>query len=142
MSGDHPIILYDGLCPVCNRLNLFVLRRDPIGRFQFAPLQGAFAHQVLARRQSLPPDLDTMYVLVAPGTPEERLLRRADGVHYVLRNLGGGWRFLASVGDLLPRCVCNAAYNAIARNRYRFGRHEACPVPRPEWRDRFVDMPQ
>ncbi|MSQ10522.1 MAG: DUF393 domain-containing protein [Dehalococcoidia bacterium] len=138
MNRYHPVLLYDGLCPVCNRLNLFVLGRDHLARFRFAPLQSAFAHQVLARHQSLSPDVETVYVVAEPGANDERLLARADAILYVLRALGGGWRLLAAVAALLPRRARNAAYDLMARNRYRFGRHDACALPRLEWRDRFI----
>lgn len=140
MNRENPVVLYDGLCPVCNRLNLFVLHRDHPGRFRYAPLQSAFAHQVLARHQSRPPDLETVYVVAESGTTGERLLARADAILYVLRALGGGWRLLAAVAGLFPRRLRDTAYNLIARNRYRFGRHDVCALPRPEWRDRFIEV--
>ena len=46
----HPILLYDGVCGLCNRLNQFVLRRDPAGIFRFASLQSALAARILSRR--------------------------------------------------------------------------------------------
>jgi len=140
MNRSRSVVLYDGLCPVCSRLTLLVLRHDTAGQFSFAPLQSAYARNLLARHQASPPDPDTMYVALAAGTPSERLLTRADAVHHVLYTLSGPWRAVALVAGALPRALRNAAYSLVARNRYRFGRYQACALPRPEWRDRFIEV--
>ncbi|MGD0759191.1 MAG: DUF393 domain-containing protein [Candidatus Sulfotelmatobacter sp.] len=67
----HPILLYDGVCGLCNRLNQFVLRRDPAGIFRFASLQSALAIRILARHGADAADLDTVYVVVNPDQPDE-----------------------------------------------------------------------
>src|SRR3981189_842412 len=84
----HPIILYDGVCGLCNRVNQFVLRRDPEGVFRFASLQSAVAGRILARHGANPEDLDTVYVVVDYELPEERLVPRADAVIFILKQLG------------------------------------------------------
>jgi predicted DCC family thiol-disulfide oxidoreductase YuxK len=60
----HPIILYDGVCGLCNRLNQFVLRRDREGTFRFAWLQSPLAARILAQHGANPQDLDTVYVVL------------------------------------------------------------------------------
>jgi predicted DCC family thiol-disulfide oxidoreductase YuxK len=118
----------------------FVLRHDRGGRFRFAALQSRFATQTLARHTRDPLDLDTMYLLLDAGTPNERLLNKSDGILGVLRELGGFWRLLA-LARVLPLALRNRAYDFLARNRYRwFGIYDACPIPPPEVRQRFADL--
>ena len=86
--GAHPILLYDGVCGLCNRMVQFVLRRDPGGVFRFASLQSSLAGRVLARHGADAGDLDTVYVVVHAEQADEELLARSDAVIFVLRHLG------------------------------------------------------
>jgi predicted DCC family thiol-disulfide oxidoreductase YuxK len=137
----HPILLYDGVCGLCNRLNQFVLRRDPAGIFRFASLQSALAIRILARHGADAADLDTVYVVVNPDQPDENLLARSNAVIFVLKQLGGFWRFMGFLLQFNPRFLRDRGYRVVARNRYRFfGRSETCFLPSPENRDRFLDV--
>jgi predicted DCC family thiol-disulfide oxidoreductase YuxK len=134
-----PIILYDGVCGLCNRLNRFVLARDPAGRFRFAALQSALAAEILTRHGRDPRDLDTLYLVLAPGRPEERLLRKSDAALWILRELGGGWRLAGALG-VVPKTIRDFGYDLVARTRYRlFGRYDACLLPDQRYRARFLD---
>jgi predicted DCC family thiol-disulfide oxidoreductase YuxK len=134
------IILYDGVCGLCNGFVAFVWPRDRERRFRFAPLQGATARAVLGRHGRDATALDTVIVVVDPDGPAERLLDRSTAGLYVLAGLGGGWRALATLLGWLPRPLLDLAYRALARNRYRlFGRLDACAVPGPEHRERFIE---
>jgi predicted DCC family thiol-disulfide oxidoreductase YuxK len=136
----HPIILYDGVCGLCNRLNQFVLRRDPDGIFRFASLQSGPAARILARHGANPGDLNTVYVVLDHDLPGEHLLLRSDAIAFILRQLGGLWKPLGLLGQLIPRPLSDWAYGMVARNRYRvFGRSESCMLPSPQHRDRFLD---
>lgn len=138
MHEAEAILLYDGVCGLCNRLNRFILRRDPQGRFHFAALQSDFARQLLARHGRDAAAVDTFYVVTAPGSDDEAVLDRARAALHVARALGWPWR-AASVLGLLPTRLLDLAYRLVARSRYRiFGRSERCELPRPEWADRFV----
>lgn len=118
----------------------FLLRRDRAGRIRFAPLQGALAREKLGPLGGAAAQLDTVYVLVDRQPPGERVLERSRAVLHALEQLGGGWRWLARAAGLVPRPIADAVYGFIARRRYRlFGRYDACPLPRPEWKDRFVE---
>jgi|SRR5215470_11148494 len=138
---SHPILLYDGVCGLCNRLNQFVLRHDPGAVFRFASLQSPFATRILTRHRANPKDLDTVYVVLNHELPNEKLLPRSDAALFVLKNLGGLWRLSGFLLQLLPRSIRDWGYNLVARNRYRlFGRFETCPLPMPEDRARFLDI--
>jgi predicted DCC family thiol-disulfide oxidoreductase YuxK len=134
-----PILFYDGVCGLCDRTVQFVLRHDRRGRFRFAALQSAHARRMLARHGRDPSRLDTMYLLLNPGAPTERLLDRSDGIVGVLEQLGGVWR-LSAAARVVPRFVRDRAYDLVARHRYRwFGRYDRCVLPPPNMRVRFLD---
>lgn len=153
----HPILLYDGVCALCNRGVQFVLRRDPDGRFLFAPLQSELAARVLGQHGARVNSVDTMYVVLDYQMPSERLLGRSDAVAFVLKELGTQrqpaatvptrlaaqlrlWRVLGFLLQLVPRRIRDWGYGVVARSRYRvFGRYDQCPLPTPETRKRFLD---
>jgi predicted DCC family thiol-disulfide oxidoreductase YuxK len=138
---SSPILLYDGVCGLCNRLVRFILRRDRNGIFHFASLQSAMAARILARHGAQSSDLDTFYVVINPDLADETLLSRSDAVLSVLKLLGGLSSAAASVLQAMPRSFRNVAYNAVARNRYRiFGRSEVCMLPPEQERSRFLDV--
>ena len=138
---SHPILLYDGVCGLCNRVNQFVLRRDPDGIFRFASLQSALAARILQRHGESPQDLDTFYVIVNPDQPDESLTSRSDAAIFVVQRLGGFWQAIGTVAKLMPRFLRDWGYRLIARNRYRiFGRAEACFLPQPRYSERFLDV--
>lgn len=133
------LVLYDGVCGLCNRFNQFILKRDSTDRFRFASLQGALAHELLRRYGRDASDLDTVYVVTNFGEPGEALLSRARAVLFVLDALGRVWR-LARVLRALPTGVVDALYDWVARHRYQwFGRFDACAVPPQRHRAKFLD---
>lgn len=144
----HPILLYDGVCGLCNRTVQFVLKRDRRDRFRFASLQSEVARGILANYGASPSDLDTFYVAtefdagLAAALPEKSaLLARSDAAIFVLRELGGIWRVASGLFRILPRPVRDCGYNFVARRRYRmFGRYDACPIPSAGTRSRFLDL--
>jgi predicted DCC family thiol-disulfide oxidoreductase YuxK len=141
MTISNPIILYDGVCGLCNRLNQFVLKRDRNDRFRFAALQSELAGNVLRRHRVNPQILDTMYLLLNYSQPDERLAARSDAAVLILAELGGIWRALASIVRLLPGWFRDKAYNLIARNRYQlFGKYQTCQIPDDKHRHKFLDL--
>ena len=135
-----PILLYDGVCGLCNWFVQFILRRDREKVFRFTWLQGARAGRILQGHGISSGELDSVYVVMNCDRPEERLLARSDAVMFVLKELGGRWRLAEFFLRLLPRFLRDAAYNAVARQRYRlFGRSEICRVPSDQERSRFLD---
>ncbi len=133
------LLLYDGVCALCNRVVRHVLQRDRAKRYQFAPLQGEPARARL-RAHGLDPDaLDTFVLVLEPDTPRERVMTRGRAGLQVLVEMGGVYA-LARVLAALPTRVLDWAYNRIALKRYKtFGKFDVCPVPPAEHRDRFVD---
>lgn len=139
-SDSNPIVLYDGVCGLCNRLVQFLLKRDRHDRFRFASLQSEVAQRVLSRHHLNPHDLDTVYVVQNYERPDENLLPRSDAILYMLSVLGGIWS-LSAVGRVLPRGLRDVLYKLVARNRYSvFGKHESCMLPEPKHRAKFLDV--
>ncbi|MGA2375889.1 MAG: DCC1-like thiol-disulfide oxidoreductase family protein [Candidatus Sulfotelmatobacter sp.] len=137
----HPILLYDGVCGLCNRFVQFILRRDRDAIFRFASLQSTFAVSILTRHGASPTALDTIYVVVNHELPDEYLLSRSAAIVLVLKQLSGPWRAPASLLELLPTSLRDAVYNAIAHRRYRiFGRSQVCMLPPDQDRSRFLDL--
>ncbi len=139
-TDSNPIVLYDGVCGLCNRLNQFLLKRDKSDRLRFASLQSSFAEAVLLRHGARSHDLDTVYAIIDHGKPEERLLSRSDAILHLLSQLGGIWK-AASAARIIPRPLRNVLYNLVARNRYRvFGKTESCMLPEPQHRAKFLEI--
>ena len=137
----HPILLYDGVCGLCNRLVQFILRHDRKAIIQFASLQSPLADRILTRHGADPNDLNTVYVVVNHELPDEHLLSRSTAVLFVLKQLAGFWRPAASLLQLLLKSLRDAAYKVVARHRYRiFGRSDVCTLPRDADHSRFLDQ--
>src|ERR1700690_3216672 len=96
----NPILLYDGVCGLCNRLVQFILHRDPTAIFRFASLQSPLAASILQRYNVNPTGLDTVYVIINRDAPTETPRSRSDAVLFVLNKLGGPCRPAAAI--LLP----------------------------------------
>lgn len=141
MNESDPIMLYDGVCGLCNRLVQFLLKHDKHGRLRFASLQGDFAAKVLQRHGIDPKDLDTLYVIENYEQPNERVLQRSNALLCAWGELGGFWRLSATVATVIPQALRDVIYRFVARNRYRvFGKYDSCMLPEPSQRSRFLDV--
>jgi predicted DCC family thiol-disulfide oxidoreductase YuxK len=139
--GSNPIVLYDGVCGLCNRLVQFVLKNDRNDVFRFASLQSKLAKEILVRHSLRSESLETVYVVLDYGLAEERVLSRLQAVVYVLQQLGGPLAYVSAILRVLPAPVQNFLYRLVARNRYRvFGRYETCPLPDGDTRSKFLDL--
>lgn len=141
MPGTNPIILYDGVCGLCNRLVQFLLKHDREGRLRFASLQSDFAAKVLGRHGIDPKDLDTVHVVVNYDQPDEHVLQRSDAILRAGRELGGFYGASSSIARVVPRPLRDIVYKLVATNRYRvFGKYDTCMLPDPGQRSRFLDL--
>ncbi len=137
----NPIILYDGVCGLCNRSVQFLLKQDKGERLQFASLQSDFARKILARHGINPDELDTLHVVVNYEQPDELILNRSNAVLRAGSELGGIWKTLAAIAGIVPAPLRDLGYRLVARNRYRlFGKFETCMLPDPGQRSRFLDL--
>ncbi len=129
----NPILLFDGVCNLCNESVQFIIRKDKKGKIRFASLQSEFANQQLKQFDLEHEKLETL-VLIKNG----KAYLRSDAALEVLRNLGGVWS-LCYVFKIIPSFIRDAVYSWIAKNRYRwFGKQDECMVPTQELRERFL----
>jgi predicted DCC family thiol-disulfide oxidoreductase YuxK len=134
------VLLYDGVCALCNGLVRFLLARDQERLFRYAALQSDFARSAAARHGEDPSALSTVLLIQRFGQPDERCLHRSRAALAALERLGGAWSLAARVLGVLPTVLLDAGYRLVARLRYAiFGRYDSCPLPAPEHRDLFVD---
>ncbi|MED3498253.1 thiol-disulfide oxidoreductase DCC family protein [Brevibacillus agri] len=134
---QHPdyLLLFDGVCHLCNSAVQFILKRDPSGSIHFASLQSEKAQQILSRYSYAESGLSSV-VLIAHG----RLYTKSDAILRVARKLSGAWPLCYYLGRLFPRLVRDFTYDWVAKNRYRwFGKQEQCMLPTPEIKARFLD---
>jgi predicted DCC family thiol-disulfide oxidoreductase YuxK len=139
-ATSNPIVLYDGVCGLCNRAVQFLLKRDRHDRLRFASLQSEFAAQLLQRHGLDNKDLDTVYVVLDQGDAGEALLARGDAFLVFAREIGGVWN-VARLGRIIPRPIRNWLYDFVARHRYQvFGKYEACMLPDPRHKHKFIEV--
>jgi predicted DCC family thiol-disulfide oxidoreductase YuxK len=137
-QGTH-LVLYDGVCGLCNRLLQFLLKHDHRRVFSFASLQSATGRAMVTRWGGNPEELSSFYVIADFRTQNARAVTKSDAALFVARQLGWPWKALRA-GGVLPRALRNRVYDAIARSRYQiFGRYDQCLLPQAEHRSRFVD---
>ena len=140
MTGAVPaaIIVFDGVCVLCNGWVRFLLRHDRCHRYRFAAMQAPAGRALLADNGLDPDDPTSFLLLEHDRGPVPRVSSGTTAVLRVLVGLGGGWRLFA-LGRVVPPVLGDPLYRILARNRYRwFGRHDACAVPDPVEASRFL----
>jgi predicted DCC family thiol-disulfide oxidoreductase YuxK len=137
-SPIKKLVLYDGVCGLCDRLVQFLLKRDVSGTLMFAPLQGPTAARLLDRHPQLHHGPESVVYIENFDSPEELAYTRSEAALRVLSALSGPWRMVKWI-SFVPLAVRDAGYDWIARHRYRwFGRFEACKIPTENQRHRFL----
>ncbi len=132
-STSQPIILFDGVCNLCDHSVQFIIQRDHQRRFKFAALQSV-AGQRLLREQGLPTEEFRSIVLLEGG----KLWQKSSAALRIARRLSGLWPLLYLL-ILVPAPIRDFIYDCIATRRYRwFGKKETCLIPTPELRSRFL----
>ena len=134
-SDGHAVIVFDGVCVLCNGWIGFLLRHDRKQRYRFAAMQTRAGRALLSEHGLDADDPMSFLLLDEAGARTD-----SDAVLGVLTGLGGIWRTAAAF-RLLPRALRDPAYRWLARNRYRwFGKKQVCYLPSAEQRHRFVDV--
>jgi predicted DCC family thiol-disulfide oxidoreductase YuxK len=132
-SSETLIVLFDGVCNLCNGAVGFIIRNDPHRRFRFAALQSPVG-QTLLQQRGLPAEtLDSIVFIEG-----ECAFTKSTAALRIARRLGSVWP-AAFLFILVPRPLRDLCYTLIARNRYRiFGKRDACMMPTPELKTRFL----
>lgn len=135
-SPKNKIILFDGVCNLCNRTVQFVLEREKEDIFRFAALQSNIGKKLLDDRGIDPSQIDSI-VLIEPGVA---YYTKSTAALKIVGSLGGIWS-AARLLEWIPERLRNRVYDHVAKNRYRwYGKKEACMVPTPELRAKFLDQ--
>ena len=130
---DSPIILFDGVCNLCNASVQFIIERDPTAIFRFTALQSDFGQSILAKNSVNTEGGDSV-ILVENG----QVYDRSTAALRIARRLSGGIKLLY-VFIIVPRPIRDFVYKIIAKNRYRwFGKQDACWMPTKELKARFL----
>lgn len=130
---DKPLIVLDGVCVLCSASARFVSRHDAAGRFRLTAAQSPLGQALYRHFRLSPSDLGT-FLLVESG----RAWFKSDAALHIVRRLGWPWS-LVGLLRVLPRPLRDAAYDLVAKNRYRvFGRRDTCFIPTPDQAERFL----
>ncbi|MCU1319626.1 MAG: hypothetical protein JWP98_1144 [Edaphobacter sp.] len=133
--AGHPLLLYDGVCVLCNGVVRFLLRRDKAANLRFISLDSPLGREILPH----PSPKEGVVLITNALTPIKRIYHRSDAIAQALQLLGGPWSPLGKALALTPRPLRESGYTIVARLRYRlFGRYRTCPLPTPEQRGRIL----
>lgn len=131
---NKKIILFDGVCNLCNRSVQFIIKRDKKDVFRFAPLQSEIGEKLINERKIDPSKVDSIVLI----EPDIAYYIKSSAALKIGRSFGGGYHLLA-IFQWVPRVIRDWVYDIIARKRYRwFGKREACMVPTPELSVKFL----
>ena len=129
----HPIILFDGVCNLCNNAINFVIKQDPKEIFVFASLQSEIGQQIL-KKYNLPLQQLSSFVLLQ----NDKIYTKSTAAIKVAQQLNGLWKCFY-IFNLVPVFIRDGVYNIIAKNRYKwFGKQDACMIPSPQLKQRFL----
>ena len=132
---SQPVILFDGVCNLCNATVRFVIKRDKHDKFKFASLQSDYAAQLFKKLDIDPTQFDSIVVY-----ENGNVSIKSTAALKIAKDLTGLWPLLY-VFMIVPPFLRNIVYDFIARNRYKwFGKQDYCEVPTPELSSRFLDQ--
>ncbi|WP_010516695.1 thiol-disulfide oxidoreductase DCC family protein [Croceivirga radicis] len=129
------IILFDGVCNLCNGAVQFIIKRDKRSVFKFASLQSEIGKQ-LTKERGIDTELLDSIILIEPGIA---YYSKSTAALEIMKSFGGVWN-LTRLFTVLPEGFRDIVYDFIAKNRYKwFGKKDACMIPTPELQSRFLD---
>lgn len=135
MQNEKHILLFDGVCNLCNASVQFILRRDKNKKFLFASLQSDIALKLLPSASNYTTDLQSI-VLLKDG----KILDKSTAALHIAKDLCGVWPLLYYLFIWWPKCIRDVIYKFIAKRRYKwFGKQESCNIPDESNRDRFLE---
>jgi len=129
LSFQHPIIIFDGECHLCDRSVQFIIKRDKKADFRFCTLQNAIKNNLIQTETDsvIMMDKNTIYI-------------KSKAALKILIYLGGMYHIISFVLSVIPTNMADVVYDFIAKNRYKwFGKYDECIIPEKAWKDRFID---
>ncbi len=135
LPDNKQLILFDGVCNLCNASVQYVIRHDPHDRFRFASLQGKVGQQIISEHKIDTSKTDSILLYSNDG----QLWNKSTAALKIASKLGFP-RNLAALFFIVPSFIRNGVYDYIAKNRYKwYGKKEACMIPTPELKSKFLD---
>lgn len=135
METEKYILLFDGVCNLCNASVQFVLRRDKQKKFLYAALQSDIAQKLLLNSPKYTTDLQSIVLL-----KEGKVFDQSTAALHLVKELSGAWPLLYYLFIWWPKGIRDAIYNFIAKRRYKwFGKRDACSIPDYAYQDRFLE---
>ena len=132
---ENPVILFDGVCNLCERSVQLVIRNDREGLFRFASLQSDYAQDLLQRFDYRSDELSSVLLIA-----DEVLYRKSRAALHIARRMDGIWPLVYYLFFLVPPFIADLVYDFIGNRRYRwFGKKASCWVPDDDLRNRFLD---
>jgi predicted DCC family thiol-disulfide oxidoreductase YuxK len=133
INKSHSIVLFDGVCNLCNGSVKFIIKHDTKDLFRFAALQSNFGKEILQKHQLSQTNLFSLILI-----ENDKIYLRSTAILRIAKRLGGLWP-LCYCFIVIPASVRNIFYDYIARNRYkRFGKRDSCMMPTEELKKKFV----
>ena len=135
LPENKKIILFDGVCNLCDGAIQFIIKHDKKDIFRYASLQSELGKKLVAERGLNPEDIDSI-MLIEPGVA---YYRKSTAALEISRDLSGGYSLLKNF-LFLPEIMRDGVYDFIANHRYKwFGKTEQCMIPTPKLKDKFLD---
>jgi len=133
IQDRYDIILFDGVCNLCNNAVDFVIKRDKKDRFKFGALQDAASKSILKENKINQDYIDS--IILVRG---DQIFYKSKAALEIAKNLSGLWPVLV-VFNIVPSFIRDPIYDWIARKRYSwFGKKETCRIPTPEEKQKFL----
>lgn len=135
LPANKKIVLFDGVCNLCNGAVNYIIKHDKKDIFRFASLQSEIGRKLVSERGMDPEELDSI-VLIEPGVA---YYRKSTAALEISRDLSGGYSFLKNF-LFIPESLRDGIYDFVANNRYKwYGKKESCMVPTAELKTKFLD---
>lgn len=132
---DKQLILFDGVCNLCNSSVLFVIKRDKKGKFLFAPLQSEIGEKIISEFHIDTNKTDSI-LLYSPKT--NTIEYKSSAALHIAKHLGFPSNLMV-IFFIIPTFIRNWVYNYVAKNRYKwYGKKDACMIPTPELQSKFI----
>lgn len=132
-NKQNDVVLFDGVCNLCNDAITFIIKRDKKNHYRFAALESDIGAMYLKKHHINPQEMDSIILIRG-----ERAYTKAGAALRIAQKMSGLWPLLYAF-IIIPKFISNAVYDYIARNRYQwFGKKESCMIPTPQLRDKFL----